>query len=88
MRILLAAIAALGSICFALIFGLPMVRLQAKPTAGTRVDQVIADQAANDSREVPVLTAANVQVSQGKNMLKAEGIIPAGATMPHCSCSC
>jgi hypothetical protein len=72
------AITAAFSLSFALSLGVPVVRSQGTPAPGTvQVHLVITDQAINDSSEVPVLTAGNVQVSQGKNMLKVESIIPA-----------
>jgi len=42
-----------------------------------QVNMVITDQALNENEEVPVLRAENVQVSQGKNMLKVASIIAA-----------
>jgi hypothetical protein len=71
-------IAMLLAICFTLSWGVPILGSQAKPSPSTvQVHMVITDQTLNDSSEVPVLRAENVQVSQGKNMLKVESIIPA-----------
>jgi hypothetical protein len=78
MRIRQTVVGALVGACFALSLGVQIIRPEAKPAPSTvQVHLVITDQALNDSSEVPVLTAANVQVSQGKNMLKVESIIPA-----------
>jgi hypothetical protein len=64
--------------CLALSLGVPIVRSQAKSTSGTaQVHLVITAEAPSENNEVPVLTAGNVQVSQGKNMLKVASIIPA-----------
>jgi hypothetical protein len=78
MRIYFVVVAALVSICLALSASVQIVGSQAKSAPGTvQVHLVITDQASNDSNEVPVLRAENVQVSQGKNMLKVLSIIPA-----------
>lgn len=78
MRTYRTAILTFVGISFSLSWGVAVVRSQAKPAAATvRVHMVITDEAVNDSGEVPVLTAGNVEVSQGKNMLKVESIIPA-----------
>jgi hypothetical protein len=51
---------------------------QEKPTPGTvQVHMVITDQAVRDDSEVPILRPENVQVKQGKNVLKVNQLIPA-----------
>jgi len=78
LRIRRTAIATLVNMCLALSLGVPVVRSQATSATGTaQVHLVITAEVPNDNNEVPVLTAANVQVSQGKNMLKVASIIPA-----------
>lgn len=55
-----------------------LVQSQDKGTASTaQVHLVITDQAFSDNSEVPVLRADNIQVKQGKNVLKADQFIPA-----------
>jgi hypothetical protein len=78
MKIYRTALAALASVCFAVSLAVPIVHSQATAAPGTvQVHMVITDQTLNDSSEVPVLRAENVQVSQGKNILKVESLIPA-----------
>ena len=51
---------------------------QAKPASGTvQVHMVVTDQAVNDDSEMPSLTAENVQVKQGKDVLRVDQVIPA-----------
>jgi len=79
MRIFRAAITV--SVCLLLSLSTPVVHGQEKPApTGTQVHLVITAEGLNENNEVPVLTAANVQVSQGKNMLKVASIIPARDT--------
>ena len=77
MRILRAAVTL--SVSFLLSLSTPVVHAQEKPAAtGTvQVHLVITAEGLKENNEVPVLTAANVQVNQGKNMLKVASIIPA-----------
>ena len=78
MKIKRKAILALVATCFALSLSLPIVHSQTEPAPATsQVHLVITAEVPNENNEVPVLTAANVQVSQGKNMLKVASIIPA-----------
>jgi len=61
-----------------LVVGPQNARAQEKSAPSTvQVHMVITDQALNENEEVPVLRAENVQVSQGKNMLKVASIIAA-----------
>ena len=46
-------------------------------SAGVQVHMVITDQAVRDDTEVPTLQPNNVQVKQGKNVLKVNQLIPA-----------
>jgi hypothetical protein len=46
-------------------------------SAGVQVHMVITDQAVRDDTEIPVLQPKNVQVKQGKNVLKVNQVIPA-----------
>jgi len=80
MRIFRAAITV--SVCFLLILSTPVVHGQEKPapTGIVQVHLVITAEGLNENNEVPVLTAANVQVSQGKSMLKVASILPARDT--------
>jgi hypothetical protein len=51
---------------------------QENPTPGTvQVHMVITDQAVRDDSEVPILRPENVQVKQGRNVLKVNQLIPA-----------
>ena len=77
MRIFRTAITV--SLCLLLNLSTPVIHGQEKPAATNtaQVHLVITAEGLNDNGEVPVLTAANVQVSQGKNMLKVASIIPA-----------
>jgi hypothetical protein len=47
------------------------------PVAGVQVHMVIADQALRDNSEIATLKPNNVQVKQGKNVLKVNQLIPA-----------
>ncbi len=72
-----AVLAVVGAL-FVLAVGARIGYSQAKPASGTvQVHMVITDQAVNDDSEVPVLTAENVQVKQGKDVLKVDQVIPA-----------
>jgi hypothetical protein len=72
-----AVLAVVGAF-FVLAVGARIGYSQAKPASGTvQVHMVITDQALNDDSEVPVLTAENVQVKQGKDVLKVDQVIPA-----------
>jgi hypothetical protein len=63
---------------FVLAVGARIAYSQTKPVPGTvQVHMVITDQAVNDDSEVPSLTVENVQVKQGKNVLKVDQVIPA-----------
>jgi hypothetical protein len=63
---------------FVLAVGARIAYSQTKPASGTvQVHMVITDQAVNDDSEMPALTAENVQVKQGKNVLKVDQVIPA-----------
>jgi len=78
MRIRRIVAAAPVNICLALSLGAPVVRCQATSAPGAvEVHLVVTAEVPNENSEVPVLTAANLQVSQGKNMLKVTNIIPA-----------
>jgi hypothetical protein len=67
----------LGTFCtLAVITG--SVHSQQNPTPGTvQVHMVITDQAVRDDSEVPILRPENVQVKQGKDVLKVGQLIPA-----------
>ncbi len=70
-------LAVTGAFC-ALAVGVRIAYSQAKPASGTvQVHMVITDEAVNDDSEVPALTAENVQVKQGKDVLKVDQVIPA-----------
>ena len=72
-----AVLAVVGAFCV-LAVGVRIAHSQAKPASGTvQVHMVITDQAVNDDSEMPALTAENVQVKQGKNVLKVDQVIPA-----------
>jgi hypothetical protein len=72
-----AVLAVVGAL-FVLAVGARIAYSQAKPASGTvQVHMVITDQAANEDSEMPPLTAGNVQVKQGKNILKVDQVIPA-----------
>jgi hypothetical protein len=74
-RLLIGCVIALG----ALEFGARIVYSQDKAgTSGTvQVHMVITDEAVRDNAEVPILRPENVQVKQGKNLLKIDHVIPA-----------
>lgn len=56
----------------------PALHSQEKAAPSTvQVHMVITDQAFSDNSEVPVLRQDNVQVKQGKNLLKVDQLIPA-----------
>jgi hypothetical protein len=59
--------------------GAQIVSAQENPgtSGGTLVHMVITDQALRDNVEVPILRPENVQIKQGKNLLKVEQVIPA-----------
>jgi hypothetical protein len=70
-------LAVIGAFC-ALAVGVRIAHSQAKPASGTvQVHLVITDQGVSDDSEIPVLTAENVQVKQGKNALTVNQVIPA-----------
>jgi hypothetical protein len=72
-----AVLAVVGAL-FVLAVGARIAYSQAKPASGTvQVHMVVTDQALNDDSEVPALTAENVQVKQGKDVLKVDQVIPA-----------
>ena len=72
-----AVLAVVGAF-FVLAVGARIGYSQAKPASGTvQVHMVITDQAVNDDSEMPALTAGNVQVKQGKDVLKVDQVIPA-----------
>jgi hypothetical protein len=68
----LIAVALLG-------LGAGIVSSQENPDAsGTvQVHMVITDQAVRDNTEIPILHPENVQIKQGKNLLKVNQVIPA-----------
>lgn len=71
------AIAVIIGFC-ALALGVRVVDSQGKASPGTvQVHLVITDQALNNDRESPALRAEDIQVKQGKNVLKVEQLIPA-----------
>jgi len=74
-RLLLGCVVAVS----ALGFGARIVYSQDKAgTPGTvLVHMVITDEAVRDNTEVPILRPENVQVKQGKNLLKIDHVIPA-----------
>jgi hypothetical protein len=58
--------------------GAPITYSQAASASSTvQVHMVITDEAVRDGAEVPILGPENVQVKQGKNLLKINTIIPA-----------
>jgi hypothetical protein len=58
--------------------GAPITYSQAASASSTvQVHMVITDEAVRDGAEVPILRPENVQVKQGKNLLKINTIIPA-----------
>jgi hypothetical protein len=72
-----AVLAVVGAL-FVLAVGARIAYSQAKPASGTvQVHMVVTDQAVNDDSEMPSLTAENVQVKQGKDVLKVDQVIPA-----------
>jgi lipopolysaccharide export system protein LptA len=72
-----AVLAVVGAL-FVLAVSARIAYSQAKPASGTvQVHMVITDQAVNDDSEMPALTAENVQVKQGKDVLKVDQVIPA-----------
>ena len=71
------AIAVITGSC-ALALGVRVVDSQGKASPGTvQVHMVITDQALNDGSDSPALRAEDIQVKQGKNVLKVEHLIPA-----------
>src|SRR6266550_3086169 len=71
------AIAVLTGTC-ALALGVRVIHSQGKASPGTvQVHLVVTDQGLNDTNEIPVLRAEDIQVKQGKNVLKVEQLIPA-----------
>jgi hypothetical protein len=77
MRRYSVVLAVVGAFC-ALAVGVRIAHSQAKPASGTvQVHLVVTDEAVNDDSEIPALTAENVQVKQGKNVLKVDQVIPA-----------
>src|SRR5580704_19750590 len=69
-----------GLVCTfcALAMGARMLHSQEKATPSTvQVHMVITDQALSDNSEVPVLRQDNIQVKQGKAVLKVDQVIPA-----------
>src|ERR1700746_1745787 len=72
-----AVLAVVGAL-FGLAVGARIGYWQAKPASGTgQVKVGLPDQAVNADSEVPFLTAENVQVKQGKDVLKVDQVIPA-----------
>jgi hypothetical protein len=70
-----AVLAVVGLFCtLAMVAGIAYS--QAKPST-VQVHMVITDEALNDNAELPILSAENVQVKQGKNVLKIDQVIPA-----------
>ncbi|MGA7223965.1 MAG: hypothetical protein WA867_19755 [Candidatus Acidiferrales bacterium] len=69
---LLITLALIGS-------GAQIASAQENPSAssGVQVHMVITDEAIRDNTEIPVLHPENVQVKQGKNVLKVSQVIPA-----------
>jgi hypothetical protein len=77
MSICKAAPGLLGTFCvLALSAGILHSQEKAAPST-VQVHMVITDQAFSDSSEVPALRPENVQVKQGKNVLKVDQLIPA-----------
>ena len=71
------AIAVITGSC-ALALGVRVVDSQGKASPGTvQVHLVITNQAINDGSDSPTLRAEDIQVKQGKNVLKVEHLIPA-----------
>ncbi len=71
------AIAVITGTC-ALALGVRVIHSQGKASPGTvQVHLVVTDQGLNDTNEIPVLRAEDIQVKQGKNVLKVEQLIPA-----------
>jgi hypothetical protein len=67
----------LGTLC-ALALSARIAQSQQKGTSSTvQVHMVITDQAFSDDSEIPALRPENVQVKQGKNVLKVDQLIPA-----------
>src|SRR5580704_15674369 len=60
-------------------FGVRTIFSQEKTSAQStvQVNMVITDEAVRDNGEIPALRPENVQVKQGKNVLKIDTIIPA-----------
>jgi hypothetical protein len=79
MKICKAAPGLFGTFCV-LALNAAIVHSQEKATPSTvQVHMVITDQAFSDSSELPALRPENVQVKQGKNVLKVDQLIPAQA---------
>ena len=59
--------------------GAPIASSQENPGASSavQVHMVITDEAIRDNTEIPILHPENVQVKQGKNVLKVSQVIPA-----------
>jgi hypothetical protein len=77
MKICKAAPGLLGTFCvLALSAGILHSQEKAAPSTA-QVHMVITDQAFSDSSEVPALRPENVQVKQGKSVLKVDQLIPA-----------
>jgi hypothetical protein len=66
-----------GVICISA-FGVEFAHSQAKAASGTvQVHMVITDESLSDNGEIAPLSPENVQVKQGKNILKVDQVIPA-----------
>ena len=66
------------TLCSAMAWRARAVYSQGEASAGTvQVHLVITDQAVNDSSDAPVLRAEDIQVRQGRNVLKVQQLIPA-----------
>jgi hypothetical protein len=70
-----AVLAVVGLLCVVAVAG-GIAYSQAKPST-VQVHMVITDQALNDNSEIPILSSENVQVKQGKNVLRVEQLVPA-----------
>lgn len=69
---------ALVGACVALALGVQIAHSQQKAAASTvQVHMVITDQSASDNGEITALRAADVQVKQGKDLLRVDQLIPA-----------
>jgi hypothetical protein len=76
MKIYRVTLGLIGTLCVLALSSRIVSQEKAAPST-VQVHMVITDQSFSDGSEVPALTPGNVQVKQGKSVLKVEQLIPA-----------